>query len=436
MRRAPGMAGVALLLAGVLAGCASESRVAERAPATASSATAPGSLQQLGALQRSANARKTPLATYAFWREQLPQATPALAPLIEQVLAANLAELGAYEAAVLQFPYGIGALRTTPAPLPQASTHHAVPAVEAIAALARERRIVIVNEAHHVAQTRLVTLALLSRLRALGYTHLALEGLDERDRELQARGYPTVASGIYVREPLYGDIVRQALALGFVVVPYESASADADSAQREREQAEHLLTRVFRSAPDARLLVHAGYAHVHHRGDYLDVEPMAQHLARMTGFVPLVIDQTVLRPSTPAREFGGYRTVLERFPVREPALLLDAKGQPWSLEPALYDASVVLPPPQQHIVGRPDWLTLDGARAPVAVDLDLSAAHLPAVLEARYAAETDAAVPADRVLIESGTGQVVLFLRPGEYRVAATDANGHVLFRRALTVTK
>jgi len=434
MPAAPGWAGVALLLAGALAGCAHEARVAEPAPPAASAAVTPGSLQQLGALQRGANARKTPLAAYAFWREQLTQASPALKPLIEQVLAANLAELGAYEAAVMPFPYGIGALRTTPAPLPEMATHRAVPAAEAIADLARTRRIVIVNEAHHVAQTRLLTLALLPRLRALGYTHVALEGLDERDRELAQRGYPTAASGIYVREPLYGEIVRQALALGFVVVPYESAAADADNAEREREQAEHLLTRVFRAAPDARLFVHAGYAHVHHRGDYLDVEPMALHLARMTGFDPLVIDQTVLRPSTPAREFGGYRTLLERFPLREPALLRDAHGAPWSLEPTLYDASVLLPPPQQHIVGRPDWLALGGARAPVAVDLDLSAAHLPALLEAHYASEPDDAIPADRVLIESGSGQVVLFLRPGEYRVRASDASGHELFRRSLTV--
>jgi hypothetical protein len=430
MRRAPVIAGVALLFTA----CAHETRSADPTPVQASSTVTPGSLQQLGNLQRSANARKTPLAVYAFWREQLASAAPALQPLIEQVLAANLAELGAYEAAVLQFPYGIGALRTTPAPLPDAATHHAVPAAEAIAELARDRRIVIVNEAHHVAQTRLVTLALLPRLRALGYTHVALEGLDERDRDLGTRGYPTAASGIYVREPLYGEIVRQALALGFVVVPYESASADADSAMREREQAEHLFTRVFRAAPDARLFVHAGYAHVHHRGDYLEVEPMTLHLARMTGFAPLVIDQTVLRPSTPAREFGAYRTLLDRFPAHEPVLLRDAQGAAWSLEPALYDASVLLPPPQQHIVGRPDWLTLDGARTAVAVDLDLSAAHLPAVLEAHYAAEPDAAIPADRVLIEAGSGQVVLFLRPGEYRVTASDAGGHELFRRGLSV--
>ena len=433
MRAALRAAGILLLFAGAFAGCAQAPRTADDRPAAAgASADGNGALTQLGALQRSADARKTPLGAYAFWRDQRAHAAPALAPLIDQVLAANLAELGAYEAAVLQFPYGIGALRSVPAPLPDASTHHAVPAADAIAALARERRILIVNEAHHVAQTRLVTLALLPRLRALGYTHVALEGLDERDRDLARRGYPTAASGIYVREPLYGEIVRQALALGFTLVPYESAGSD--SAEREREQAEHLLTRVFRSAPDARLFVHAGYAHAHHRGDYLEVEPMALHLARMTGFRPLVIDQTVLRPSTPPREFGAYRTLLDRFPVHEPALLLDTHGAPWSLEPALYDASVLLPPPQQHIVGRPDWLALDGARTPVAVDLDLSAAHLPALLEARYANESDTAIPADRVLIESGTGQVVLFLRPGDYRIAASDATGTVLVRRTLTV--
>jgi hypothetical protein len=394
-----------------------------------------GTFERLNALQREANTLKSALAVYAFYRTRYEQSEGGLRDLIAQVLAASEAELGDYDAAVRQFPYGVSALRGTPAPLPQAAEFHAVDAAQAIATLAASRRIVLVNEAHHVAQTRVLTLALLPRLRALGFTHFAAEGLDERDRDLATRGYPTDASGVYVREPLYGEIVRTALALGFVVVPYESTTTGADTAAREEEQARHLVERVFRAQPQARLFVHAGYAHVHKRAGYLDAEPMAVHLRRMSGFDPLSIDQTVLRPIDARREYRDYRGLVQRFAIRSPSVMLaERDGSAWSLEPDHYDVSVILPPPAHGIVGRPDWLVLGGAREVVPVDLDLREEHLPCVIEARYAAESAKAVPADRMLVERGSGQVVLFLRPGKYRLAAIDASGRSLIDRELRV--
>ena len=394
-----------------------------------------GTFEHLNALQREANRLKSALAVYEFYRLRYEQSQGGLRDLIAQVLAATEAELGDYEAAVRQFPYGVSALRGTPAPLPLPTEFRAVDAAQAIATLAASRRIVLVNEAHHVAQTRVLTLALLPRLRALGFTHFAAEGLDERDRDLATRGYPTDASGVYVREPLYGEIVRTALALGFVVVPYESTTAGADTAAREEEQARHLVERVFRAQPQARLFVHAGYAHVHKRAGYLDADPMAVHLQRMSGFDPLSIDQTVLHPIDARREYKDYRSLVQRFAIHSPSVMLAERDRSaWSLEPDHYDVSVILPPPTHGVVGRPDWLVLDGAREVVPIDLDLREEHLPCVIEARYATESAKAVPADRMLVERGNGQVVLFLRPGKYRLAAVDVNGHSVIDRELRV--
>ncbi|MBS0583610.1 MAG: hypothetical protein JSS42_10975 [Proteobacteria bacterium] len=402
---------------------------------TTSAHVTPGTFAELNALQREANALNSPLAAHEFYRRRFEQSEGGLRNLIAQVLAANEAELGDYERAVLRFPLGAPGLRGAPAALPDRDTHRAVNAADGIAALARERRIVVVNEAHHAAQTRVLTLQLLPKLRDLGYTHLAVEGLDERDREIATRGYPVQASGTYLREPLYAEIVRRALRLGYVVVPYESARPQADADTREEDQAQHIVERVFRAAPDARLLVHAGYAHAHERTGYLDAEPMALRLKRKTGFDPLTIDQTLLRPIEPAREYRDYRELLRRFAIAAPGILVAKRdGAAWSLEPGYYDVSVVLPPPAKLIVGRPDWLTLGGTRAPVAIDVDLSAAHLPCLIEARHAGENDKAVPADRELVERDATQAVLFLAPGDYRLSAVDASGSVFLRRSLRV--
>jgi hypothetical protein len=110
--------------------------------------------------------------------------------------------------------------------LPEATSWQAADAADTIIALARDQRIVMVNEAHHDAHTRALTLALLPRLRAMGFTYFAAEALDEQDTSLMKRGYPVKSScSEYLREPLYGDIVREAIKLGYVIVPYDSAGA-------------------------------------------------------------------------------------------------------------------------------------------------------------------------------------------------------------------
>ena len=422
---------VAALLAAVLCGAVPP---AGRATGAGAPSAAQAAFDQLGALRKQADALKSPLAAYALYRDRYEHASAALQPMLAQLLAATESELGAYDAAVAQFPFGVTKLSEAPAPLPSADDYRAQPAADAITALAAARRVVMINEAHHVAQTRALTLALLPRLRAAGFTHFAAEGLDEHDVELNKRGYPVASSGTYVREPLYGEIVRTALRLGFVVVPYESAESDAPA--RERGQAQHLFERVLHNDPAARLFVHAGYAHVHKHAGYLfDADPMALHLQRMTGLDVLSIDQTMLRPDARGGEYADYRVLLERFAIHAPSVLRGARdGAPWSLQPAYYDVSVILPPTTHAIVGRPDWLALDGARTPVAIDLDLSERHLPCVLEARYAGESDKAVPADRVLIERTQGQAVLFLRPGSYRISAADSAAHAIFVRRLDV--
>lgn len=435
-----GLAANGFILAAVLlAGCTQVSKPQVSADASRSeSATehvGPGTFAQLNALQREANTLGSPLAVHEFYRRRYDASEGGLHNLIAQVLAANDSELGDYDTAVRRFPFGAPGLRGTPAALPDRETHHAIDAADGIAALAHERRIVVINEAHHVAQTRALTLQLLPKLRKLGYTHLAVEGLDERDHELGVRGYPIQASGTYLREPLYGEIVRHALKLGYVVVPYESAQAGADAETREEDQAQHIVERVFRAAPNARLLVHAGYAHAHERAGYLDAEPMALRLKRKTGFDPLTVDQTLLRPIDAAREYVSYRELVRRFAITTSSILVsDRDGTGWCLEPGYYDISVVLPPPAKFIVGRPDWLALAGARTPVAIDVELSAVHLPCLIEARHAGESDEAVPADRVLVDRDLGQVVLFLAPGSYRLSAVDAGGSVFQRRSLRI--
>jgi len=426
------MIAFSLLCACTPAGVQRDGAGADPAQVRGADETSASPFAQLNALAREASALKHPLAQYEFYREHYATTQGATHGYIGQVLAASAAELGAYDQAIQIYPQGAPLLRRPPAPLPDPLQFQARAAAASIAELARDRRIVMVNEAHHDAHTRVLTLALLPRLRELGFTHFAAESLSEYDRELATRGYPVKGSGPYVAEPLYAEIIRTALRLGFTVVPYESAATQTDA--REEEQAQHLADRVFHAQRDARLFVHGGYAHVYKSPDYLGADTMAMRLKRKTGFDPLVIDQTVLRPGAPGREYADYRTLLQAFALDAPSVLIDGDGKAvWSLEPRFYDVSVVLPP-ARLVAGRPDWLALGGAREAIAVALDLQPESLPCAIEARYASESDTAIPADRVLVEHAGGPVVLFLRAGEYRVAAVTATGRVFGAQRLRV--
>jgi len=437
------------------------------------------------------------LARYEYLIAATPQLTGNDRLLAQQMLAFSENELGLYSEAVRDFPLRNELPKGSSAP--QADRWQAVDAVDAIAALARDRRLVMVNEAHHDGHTRELTLMLLPRLRAEGYTHFAAEALDRRDVSLMKRGYPVASSGSeYLHEPLYGDIVREAIRLGYVIVPYEAD--DAAPQGREDGQARNLYEQVFAHHPEAKLFVHAGYAHIDkQRGRIGSTRPMAMQLSRLSGLEPLSVDQTDVREDNSRSEalaYRAFRQALRKFetltqtarqapdssgpgdlparpttdvyakivatfhPTGPIALLRRDDHVPWSARPGLYDLSIILPPanpvPSDYMQGplwlsidgkqravlppanrghRPAWLSLDGQRIAVPVDSEACAKKFPCLVEAHYANESADAVAADRYLFLR-EAKNVLYLRPGAYRLRSVGADGLTLNEHAIMVAR
>jgi len=383
-----------------------------------------------------------------------------------QFLATTESELGLYARALRDFP--IDSRKNFTDPLPSPAQWRAIDAAPAIAQLAAGRRLVVINEAHHDPHTRELTLALLPRLRAAGFTHFAMEALGDKDTALSARGYPVWTSGSeYLHEPLLGEIARKALQLGFVLVPYEVDSTTTEG--RESGQAENLYKRVFAGHPEARLFVHAGYAHIDKvRGRLGSAIPMAATLARLSGIEPLSIEQTQFREANPTVPHASYDQLIDSFRINAPSVLeriapaaAGTTAPLWSADPSLHDVSVILPPdrnspknanimptwqeqgdlfipvmPSTDEGLRPDWLGLNGQRQPFAVNSDLCERIYPCVVEAIYAKESDQAVAADRFAFLRSGVRSALYLFPDEYRLRVRDADGKVLSERAVTISK
>jgi len=417
------------------------------------------------ALFRALRRQPTALARYGYLDKAIPRLSPNDRIVALQLLSSAECELGLYDQAVLGFPVKI----RTPQGLilPSPSEWRTGEAVDAIARLAADRRIVMINEAHHDAHTRTLTLALLPRLRALGFNYFAAEALVDTDPALQRRGYPTRATGTeYLGDPVYGEIVREAVRLGFTIVPYDPDS-NVSTQAREIGQADTLYRKVFARDPRARLFVHAGYAHIDKaRGRLGDIEPMAMRLKALTGFDPLSIDQTQFLETGWDRT-DDYHRLIARFHPKAPVVLIDrASGKLWSARPRLYDANVILPPsaslksfgdtdsingeaiedvsdPSRLMLGsltavnampRPKWLTLGGLRHPFPISAALCRTHLPCTVEAQYAGESDDAVAADRYAFMKGNAISTLYLFPGRYRLRSLDAKGKTLNVRSIAV--
>jgi hypothetical protein len=326
---------------------------------------------------------------------------------------------------------------------------HPVPALDYIPRLAKQYRAVFVNEAHNIALTRTLSVRLLKPLREEGFNVFAVETLYHSDiAALDKRGYPTADSGFYTREPIYAEMVRTALKLGYKVVAYE-ADPDHTGDAREAQQA-GILAKILKDDPNAKLVVNAGYAHIQKTGKFLGAQSMAEHFIEDSGVTPLSVEQTILIPHQDhSMDHPDYDAIVSATDPNQPIVFVDKDGKPWPLRPG-YDLSVVFPE-ERFDFGRPTWLTLWGARVPYVVNGNICLRHWPCMVAARYADEGNDAVPADRMVLDpvplmtiddikittgnysTPIGQ--LYLRPGyRYRLTISDEEAQRISNNLITI--
>lgn len=322
--------------------------------------------------------------------------------------------------------------------------HVAQPAVEWVLEAARDRQVVMFNEEHRTSAQRAFMHEVLAGLRRLGFTHLALETLSEDHATLAARGYPSLDSGFYTQDPIFGDLVRRALELGFTLVPYEASHEsmrpraedrspiDRDN-RREREQARNLMERTVALDPTARVVVFAGRGHIAEQAAGAWT-PMASIFRAESGIDPLTINLMSWNDLPNERwEAPLYRLALRQQRVQHTAVVLvGPDGAVQSPIPGVYDAGVLLPV-YEEVHARPRWLAMSGLRHPMQIEIPAEAPiEAPYLVQAFFEGEDDDAVPADQWLVltaEEHSAGVTLMLRPGRYRLEVRNRQGEVVWR-------
>lgn len=305
------------------------------------------------------------------------------------------------------------------AALAQATPHDAI---AEIVRRAKDRQIVILNEAHYSPRDRAFALQVARALRPLGFSVLAAEtlrnfaapGLARTGAEqFDADGIVRRSTGFYSADPVFANFLRSAHALGYRTLSYEQradqSTPEGGVPEREEAQAQNLMA-FLRSDPKAKMLIYVGHGHLSKASEDADSAMMGERLKRLSGIDPLTIDQVALaglRPSLRAEQLAASARAGDRpviFLTGAVPLLIGDRY------PGSIDLQVVHPL-QSYRHGRPSWLASLGGR-PVTIPVDLLPKAGKRLIQAFDVAEPVDAVPLDQVLAEAGKPAPILMLPP------------------------
>lgn len=297
-----------------------------------------------------------------------------------------------------------------------------VPAKDYILDRARKEQIVILNEAHHMPLHRVFASSLLQDLYHAGFKYFGAEAISVKDSTLNDRKFPVIETGYYTLEPQFGNLIRNALSIGFVVFPYEADfSKPIDGKEREIQQAKN-IQRILKEDPEAKIFIYAGYDHI--REDSLFNswgKAMAGRLKEYTGIDPFTIDQVeMMEKSSPVYE-SPYSKLKES---EHPVVYVDSIGQPFagSAGSSKFDVSV-FHPKTNYVNGRPDWMFTPD-RTPVLVNQRINTSFPCLIVAYKAGEDISQAVPVDVIELKSKKEKKALALKKGRYTILILDVKG------------
>lgn len=359
-----------------------------------------------------------------------------------QVMATILSYTGRYDEAQQYFDSVFSKPNTLELPS-DFSLFYAENAVRAIVKESQYHSVLMINEAHHVPETRILTTALLKPLYKRGFRYLAAETFSSDGiLETLKKGMPVRATGFYTADPVFSNLVREALKVGYKLVPYEyeencDYQTDSKGCQdrRERGQARNLVDRILKFDPTAKILVHAGYGHIDKLGGSSSFPwiPMAKYFKEFSGIEPYSINQIDSRSRSRTEvESQGYRKLVEHFQVSSPIVLVSKNsGKLWSAFPGHYDAEVILPPRFKDNSYQP-WMLdlLEMKKVSISSELcDTFSCLIQAFLISEI---KEKAIPINQIYLELKKNKVDLPMKSGKYELHFISSAG--LVKRRISV--
>ena len=242
-----------------------------------------------------------------------------------QASASDYATKGNYRNALIQWDLAVGTKENEFSKTQIDSINQKYSQVKAsdyIVEQANKNQVVIINEAHHNSLHRVFTKSLLEKLYNVGYRNLGLEALsykDDLDSLQRIRKYPIQKTGYYIKDPQFGNLIREAINIGYTIFPYETTNREANGKQREIDQAKK-IQEFIETKPNEKFLIHCGFAHVY-EGTYKSWEKtMAGRLKEYTGINPLTINQVAYSEKSTSKY---NHPLLKALNIKESSVIID-----------------------------------------------------------------------------------------------------------------
>lgn len=304
-----------------------------------------------------------------------------------------------------------------------------VAAISFISDKAKDYHFTLINEAHFNSQHRVFTQSLLKPLWDQGYRYLALEALSHQDSAIYERGYPDKSTGYYIKDSNFGNLIREALTIGYKLISYETESGH-DGTLRDTYQAQNIYEKTFKNDKKGKVLIHAGYSHIYETGDS-NYEPMGYQLKNLIKQDLLTIDQeAIIGYNDTAKQHPYYREAVERFGFEEPTIFLSKEDK--VIIDSINSLSIdiqVFHPETKFVNGRPEWMYMKDIKSiPLSAELQKYKEHL---IQAVKKGEAKDAVPVDQFVITEGK---VLLLPSGNYDLRLVNCNGDMIATTELEV--
>jgi hypothetical protein len=302
-----------------------------------------------------------------------------------------------------------------------------VKATDYIVEQSKKNQIIIINEAHHNSHHRTFTKSLLQHLYDNGYKNLGLEALTNNDSlnlALNKRKYPTQETGYYIRDPQFGNLVREALEIGYKLFAYEQTSG-ANGKPREIEQAKN-IQKFMAQHPNEKVLIHCGFDHALEGEHKAWEKAMAGRLTEYTGINPLTINQVIYSEKSKPQY---NHPLLKAFEIKESSVILDNDNNPlkYKRRNAWTDIAV-FHPNTKYVDDRPDWLFKNDNKN-IAIPLNNISLEFPVMILAfKKGEDINFAIPLDLTEVKQQTQSCNLGLSKGSYTIVVTNGKESIKF--------
>lgn len=290
--------------------------------------------------------------------------------------------------------------------------------------MAENKDIVIINETHHNSYHKVFTESLLNDLYGLGYKVLCLEALqngEKKDFLLNNRGYPTNKTGFYTNNPQFGNMIREALNIGYKIFPYETTKREGGES-REIEQANNLY-EIMVNNPNDKFIVYCGYGHSFEGKTSQWNYSLAERIKQLSGKDPLTIDQVNYSEKSKWEFSPELIKIVE--PENEAFILVDSITKlPLGIKLAesWIDVSI-LQPKTNYVYKRPKWLFSN--KKSVKINIKSKDFKFPIMISAfKPEDDLDSAVPLDIIEVPNPSliREYRLALNKGKYKILVVDS--------------